>query len=384
MLCGFTSGVGLRVLKLPLAERSKIFGTWDFKWPRGSKLRVAFQELPRADIEAAGQSFDELVRKVKVSASRWVDAYREAYRSSQPPLELVFLDERLPPPAGREEAGKSAPQPKAVEYDVLVSLASLPFHAPYTVKRATTAVEKAAARPGADGKTRVPLWRSKAVTRANRESKDPLVVALPTAQLGRYALRCDYGVPTVYLGRPERTAVVTQEQRDGVGALADRAGELLPPKDQKLVDYFGPSGKDSTSKEFEATVVHEFGHILGIPHLHQSPLTRLRWRSIEELRTLIALATGVDADESFIRGQLLLPFPSTQSSRGQVLFSDWTPVEVDRYGDPNLAESAMTHPLLPLMLVPAAASAPAVAIKRAVAPGAIDLEFLRGMYEAAS
>lgn len=343
MICGFSA---LQACRHPQWQQEKIFGTWDFKWPRHKKIRVAFQQLPPS--LHPSMTFEQLHKKVCDYAGRW--------NVDKSPLELVFLDRTLPAPDPELPAGQSAAGGQHVDYDVLVSLAPLPFEGRYKIKAPPT-------KPGQ-------LWSEKLVEAGP--------ISLPTSQLGRFALRCDYGVPTVYLGRPNRTA---QPSASTLAADSGTDQLVVPAKNDSLADYFGPPDRPSGTLEFEAGIVHEFGHVLGIPHLHQSPLARVRWRSIEDIRDRIAAGTGVKVDDQFIRGQLLLPFPSTRSLHGDVLFSDWMPPPMDRYGDSEVGDAVMSHPLLRFLLLPA--NDPAAAKKestRMTVPTDMDFEFLRSMY----
>jgi len=282
-------------------------------------------------------------------------------------LKLAFLQETLPAPDPALAAGKSAAGKRYVNYDVLVSLAPLPFRVSYMVKGPPN--------PNKPGE----LWSARTID--HTPDGKPLDIPLPTSQLGRFALRCDYGVPTVYLGRPNRTATPSAATLAAALGLTSPLDEFVPAQNDSLADYFGTRKHPSKTGEFECTIVHEFGHVLGIPHLHQSPLARLRWRSVKEICKLIAAGTGVEVDEDFVRGQALLPLPSTRSAHGDVLFSDWSAPAVDRFGDALLLDSVMTHPLLQFMLEPP--NDPVLAKQvpvRITNPTSVDFDFLRSMY----
>jgi hypothetical protein len=171
------------------------------------------------------------------------------------------------------------------------------------------------------------------------------------------------------------------------------AEAFLPKLSETLEDYF-----KNAHEEFQSTVVHEFGHVLGLPHVHQSPLARPRWRSLYDLLFLVQYGTGVrliweEGDgvteeqaarerqiaTEFVRSQILLPWPSTRSEHGNVLFSDWQVPKFDRDGDPKL-DSVMNHPLWRFLLVDKLD--PKRPPKRVIEPTQIDNHLLGAMYRA--
>jgi hypothetical protein len=381
MSCGFATGVARYVLSLPRSEKNRLFGTWDFKWPKGRRIRIAFQRFPDwANVKAKDRIAYEtaIIDKVIEYASQW-------NRLPAAPLELVFVElqppvtdrltARLPAPSQDSLSGKSDLRllGSHVEYDVLVSLAPLPFNVSYKVK---------IAEPVGSSK----LWHSE-LRDTEADGKTPLKISLPTSQLGRLALHSDYGAPTVFLGPPARTVTPTPKtflngfgsnQRSRAALIDETLQDLrrfLPPRSQSIEEYFGPPKGVSKTEEFESTIVHEFGHVLGMPHLHQSPLARPRWRPLADLRERISNGTGVEVDDTFIKGQLLLPWPATRSRRGDVLFSDWDlPLTDPDTGDPKL-ESAMTHPLVSFLV---ADGMPRTS--RLTRPTDLDAAFLQNMY----
>jgi hypothetical protein len=365
MICGFTSRTVRALSSRQPVQDQPIFGTWDFKWPLDKKLlRVAFQRPAAGSWEQS--NFEKLVSKVVKYATTWQSM---AAAAGAPAFDFV-KDPYLPAPGKDGQANASRSELAALEkylpYDVLVSFTPLPIAVGVVRKVRATDTSKPA------------LWTTQ-TTQSN--------IRLPTAQLGRFAERVDYGTPTVYLGMPNKSEdaaplldfianEATQSAKWQLDAAAKKAlvAKLIGRKGETRDAYFAPDAESST-QEFEATIVHEFGHVLGIPHLHQSPLARPRWRSLANLQTLITAGTGVEVDASFVRGQILLPHPSTRSKHGAVLFSDWTMPTLDDDADPVIS-AAMAHPLLGVLL----ADSSLAAIQRFVAPQPDDLAFLRAMY----
>jgi len=372
LVCGFGTRPGYQVLKRPPSETKKIFGTWDFKWPQGRTIHVAFQRLSKDDEKAAKITFDEVVQKVIRYANTWPAEYEKLYGEPSP-LKFEFSDKYFAPPVATANGGRSkVDSTSIVDYDVLVSVSPLPFPLSYEARRSVPAKTLPPS-----GKPRP--WPTTKIDKTPTGA--PLMVHIPTSELGRFATRCDYGVPTVYVGRPKRVRQpgdATQKEAKKLGPRIEVAVSTLCT-DKDLAEYFGPANGVSSSREFEATIVHEFGHVLGLPHLHQSPLDRPRWRSLDELRDIVAVAAHVDIDDDALRSQMTLPFPSTRSARGEVLYSDWGPVPRDANGDP-VFDSAMNHPLLQLMIQPAKDDDPEPKIERPLAPTKLDLEFLNRMY----
>jgi hypothetical protein len=367
MNCGFS---GLRVWGMPARDEQKIFGTWDFKWPREKRtIRIAFQELrPEA---GSGKTLAQLIDKVEALANTWM--------SPECPFTFDFLRQTLPAPARDANGGRSPVSSSRayVEYDELVSFAPLPIPFTYDVKEALA--------PNAAGR----LFQNRTITHG-ASGKD-LLITLPTAQLGRFARRCDYGVPTVYLGKPHRTVEPSKgavlratfpqntETRD---AMASAESIALPEKDDSLHDYFGLDVPSSRTKEFEGAVVHEFGHVLGIPHLHQSPLIHPTWKEVDALEAVLEAGIGVTLDSDFIQTQITLPLPATAkglragaTARCGAMFSDW-PLKPAVDADGNPIDSSMTHPFQGALLL----NPRPLLLQRFLEPQPADLDFLRAMY----
>ncbi|HKU41982.1 MAG TPA: hypothetical protein VJR89_27680, partial [Polyangiales bacterium] len=49
-----------------------VSGTWDFKWPRGTQIRVAFQQLSPSDAERLEHDFRWLIERFISIAQRWL------------------------------------------------------------------------------------------------------------------------------------------------------------------------------------------------------------------------------------------------------------------------------------------------------------------------
>lgn len=144
---------------LGAADADVIMGTWDYKWPLGSVIRVAFQRpagFTPEDFQAARAA-------VQAIAERWHDD-KAAIRFdfSTPDFDVpATRGEKVHPRQRSDNLGGSWR-----EYDVLVSLAPLP------------------------------LTLEDTITEENPFQD----VFLPLSQLGTYARRIDYGTPTLFVG----------------------------------------------------------------------------------------------------------------------------------------------------------------------------------------
>ena len=302
--------------------QSRMTGTYDFRWSRGTVIRFAFQEA--AD--------PALLDTVKLNVRRALEAWGVfpdlrpggpalAYQLVAPPLppgrplqpgELAEFDRvsrkkiaalagsdpaegsRLQRQQDRFIAGAtgatiSVPDPvlllaqgvRALDYDVLVSIAPMPIVVPANGKRGS----------------------------------EPLLVTYARSDLGNYARRKQFGSPTCYLGRPK-----------GYPKLAgDVAGDL---------GWF-------SSLESRFVISHEVGHILGLAHEHQNPHRWLAWRNEDEIRRILEARFVEPVYDDFISSEL------TQPWRGGETFSYWRRPE-----NPGAIEldSVMTEPVYKCLL----------------------------------
>lgn len=232
-------------------------GTWDFKWPSGAKLRIAFQRLPR-DVVSFDADFEAVRALVLGKLDSWLGGGSDrSTKIANPNLSYEMVSDLPPPPLHSQGSPRSAKSDVRfsgfVEYDVLISLLPLPVLLPATEQHSEEAVNTS------------------------------------VSELGRYAHRIEYGVPTIYLG-PQPGLTASQ--------------------------WF-------SSAEGLFTVVHELGHMLGMPHEQQNPLLPgLSWRPLPEIAKILENRDGQifnDDPADAIRADITDPWP------GEVMFSDWRP-----------------------------------------------------------
>jgi hypothetical protein len=247
----------------------RLFGTWDFKWSHGHTVVVAFQRI-------VGDSKDELL-------TRYKDLFKAAvapWRDSGASIKFTFANQDLPPPVDAQSAQSQLDGHALVNYDVLVSFAQLRQRLPRTERDPE----------GADVDTQ-------------------------SSELGSYARRVDYGVPTLF-----------------VGPAFERSAE------QHLEDSW-----------FAATACHEFGHALGLAHTHQNPRYRANPKAespkldedtFKDLQALFP-ASRPPNGQAEIEEEIELDWPHVgPPSTGAIPFSDWLDVPLS----PALDQvSVMTH-----------------------------------------
>lgn len=300
---------------------AEISGTWDFKWPQGSVIRVAFQELPERDATSM-PSLAKIIDKYCTAATRWLEG------KPAPNVHFEFLKKRLPAPEAvdGEQNLRSPRGGPHVAYDVLVSFASTP---------AKVVAEK---------------------------RRDETHITGQLSVLGSYARRINYGTPTSVLG-PNRDFI---------------------PEGKALGDYFD-------DPFFEEIVVHEVGHVLGIPHQHQNPLygDRPRLKSDEQIKSELKTIrrvywTKFSPPIASEISNLWPALPNTEKSprygKGPAVpFSDWRPIQSK--SEPLELVTVMAHPIWSRLTTERfPATRLAAARQPRTRPFAFDLELLQAMY----
>ena len=336
-------------LRNPPPEALRLTGTFDFRWPRNTKIRIAFQGGVAPAVMGVGiklvedalkhwglgttiapggpalayQILPELVfpaaddpdglKKVQADQQRRTavlakdlaapkvgadqphpDAAKQLEQKQRLLRDLKATDNFLAksrPQLAKPSDGRlaGAIETHVLDYDVLISFAPMPLVIP-----GTDHLENAAR-----------------------------VIVYAQSELGAYARREDFGLPTAYLGRP------TSFKKEG--------------DDDADVAWLN-------SSEGNFTLHHEIGHILGLAHEHQNPrrtaLAPLTWRRKAEILEILKSRGLEPLYQDFIDLDLVEPFPLLP---GAECFSQWrTPSDAEVAG--GLIDSVMIEPIYRCML----------------------------------
>jgi hypothetical protein len=282
----------------------RITGTYDFRWPLRTTIRVNFQPygdinliaLARAKVAKAFQSwqvYDTItspgiqlayeLTNVDVPAvddgpdDRGVEKHYAgvAIESTYPrEAHLRGMLDNIRGVRRPFDKAKTYESSTLFKYDVLVSIAPLPLLTPQN-----------------------PL-----------NELGPTLIEFPQSELGAYSRREDFGMPTIYIGRPKAAAAKTD------------------------IEWF-------ESAEGVFTVVHEIGHVLGLAHEHQNPKRELQWKNDVDINAILAARNGGELpfDEDFASKEIKNRWPGSDQ------FSEWRDVDPQNRG--GRFESVMTKPI---------------------------------------
>ena len=313
-------------------EDGRMYGTWDFKWPQGSQIDVQFQALP-AD---------------QLSGLQGMGAVPPGFHLSAEEAALIAQ--------GKDEFGKLTRVVECLAQRWLKgsgndARVTLVFSHDHPVPLDISNGDPVQDYDVLVSLATLPLGRGTAQTQEDVEN----VVFLPGSELGRYCQRVDYGVPTTYLG--------TRPFYDGTPS-----------------EYFH-------SNEFWHWCVHEFGHVLGLPHEHQNPKVQAKiaagMKTPPEVQKILALALGDTRNETpnpritlaEVEEEITTAWPVPRGADGAFLYSDLRDYPEGKV--PDDSDSVMFHIYWQRLLLKAEGNEPPRFLESPT-PG--DLAQVRAMY----
>jgi hypothetical protein len=320
-----------------IAQERRLFGTWDFKWRQGTKIRVAFLDSTKElnkPLQLEGETRTRR-RAVEELANRWLAKLDG--EEGVPNISFDFVDEFDRAAATEVFEAQMAARNKAAKKG----------------GRVEDDAKENNLLPAPRDTYDVLLWLGELPEESYRPAQAEESI-LASSHLGSYARRERRYIPTAYLG--------VSKDRD------------VSPK-----AYFD-------SPEFAWTVIHEFGHILGLAHEHQNPLVDLRWKELPEavalFRKVLHPKTSDKVLQDYLHSELTSKWPSSPVSNGSVPFSDWQPGNAE-----DVLDSVMTFPLARFLVAgaPTPATQGPELLDQTVAafgnrPSKRDLEHLRTLY----
>lgn len=186
------------------------------------------------------------------------------------------------------------------------------------------------------------------------QNRDAEVVPFPVSDLGSYSTRRAVGQPTMFAGRPPG---------------------LIDANDSTITTdaaYFA-------SNAFKHILLHEFGHALGLPHLHQFPGWQVGgksiWKDAEEVAALIEHYMGLTMSPEFLKEHFFLPWPGSQE------FSEWPDAELAKLSPAQAAEQSVMM-ALPIQAI--LRQQPKTQLIYRDAPQELDMIWIRQLYPSAS